>query len=150
MKYSQQIIIDLPREEVVTKMEDHTGYKYWQRGFISYKFLSGKEGEVGARSKLKFKMGKREIEMVETITKRVFPKKLHVTYEAPGVYNVQKHYFEEEPNNSTLWISDTEFKFSGFMRIIGFVLPGSFKRQTRQYMKDFKAFAEEGKSVQNE
>ncbi len=147
MKFSHKILIDLPREEVINKMEDPANYKHWQRGFISYKHLSGLEGKEGSRSKLKFQMGKRVIEMIETIGKRVYPKKFHATYEAPGVFNIQMNYFEVEPDNKTLWIADSEFQFSGFMKLIGTFMPGSFKKQSWQFMQDFKSFAEEGKSV---
>lgn len=149
MKYSLQIIINLPREEVFNKLEDPANMQHWQRGFISFKLLGEKRGEVGVRSKLKYKIGKREITMIETVTKRVFPKKLHVTYEADGVFNTQKSYFEEEPDKSTLWITDNEFRFTGYMKVIGFLMAGSFKKQTQQYMEDFKAFAEEGKTIEN-
>lgn len=147
MKYSLQIIINLPREEVFNKLEDPANLQFWQRGFISFKLLGDKRGDLGVRSKLKYKMGKREVTMIETVTKRVFPKKLHVTYEAEGVFNSQKNYFEEEPDKSTLWITDNEFRFTGFMKIIGFFNAGAFKKQTHQFMEDFKAFAEEGKRV---
>jgi hypothetical protein len=36
---------------------------------------------------------------------------------------------------------------SGFMKVIGFLMPGSFRKQSRQHLEDFKAFAERGKSV---
>ncbi len=147
MKFSHQILINLPREEVIHKMEDPANYKHWQRGFISYKHLSGLHGNEGSRSRLKYKMGNREISMVETILKRVSPKTFHATYEAPGVFNIQKNYFEEEPENKTLWIADSEFQFSGFMKLIGTFMPGSFKKQSLHFMQDFKSFAEEGKSV---
>ncbi len=150
MKYSKEIIIDLPRKEVIAKMEKTENFKHWQKGFISYNHLSGNPGHVDARSKLKYKMGKREIEMVETIEKNDLPKKLFVSYDAEGVFNIQKNYFEEVGNNSTKWISDNEFECSGFMKIIAFLMPGSFKKQTYKYMKDFKAFAENGKSVLNQ
>ena len=65
MKYSKEIIIDLPREEVISKMEKPENFKYWQKGFISYKHISGTPGKEGSRSKLKYKMGNREIEMIE-------------------------------------------------------------------------------------
>lgn len=149
MKYSRQIIIDLPREEVFNILEDPANLKHWQQGFISFKLLGEKRGQIGVHSKLKYKMGTREISLIETVTKRVFPKKLHVTYEADGVFNSQKNYFEVEPDNSTLWITDNELKFSGFMKIIGFLRAASFKNQTKQFMEDFKAFAEDGKSIEN-
>lgn len=150
MKYSKEIIIDLPREEVIAKMENPNNFKHWQKGFISYKHLSGDPGHEDSRSKLKFKMGTREIEMIETIEKNSLPNKLFVTYDAQGVFNRQKNYFEKVNDRSTRWISDNEFEFSGFMKIIAFLMPGSFKKQTYEYMKDFKDFAENGKSVLNQ
>lgn len=143
MKFSKQIIIDLPREEVFSKIEDTASYKKWQRGLISYKHLSGKPGEEGAKAKLKYQIGKREITMIETIIKRKVPGKLHSSYEAKGVFNIQKNYFQEEETTKTLWIADYEFKFSGFMRLMGLFMPGVFKKQSLTYMKDFKTFAEE-------
>lgn len=150
MKYSKEILINLPREEVIAKMENPNNFKHWQKGFISYKHLSGDPGHEDARSKLKFKMGTREIEMIETIEKNSLPNKLFVNYDAKGVFNRQKNYFEKVNDSSTRWISDNEFEFSGFMKIIAFLMPGSFKKQTYEYMKDFKAFAENGKSVLNQ
>jgi hypothetical protein len=32
---------------------------------------------------------------------------------------------------------------------MGFLMPGAFKKQSMKYLRDFKAFAEEGKSVSN-
>tara|TARA_R100000935_G_C2797150_1_gene148709 strand:- start:71 stop:544 length:474 start_codon:yes stop_codon:yes gene_type:complete len=150
MKYSKEIIIKLPREEVIAIMEKTENFKHWQEGFISYNHLCGDPGHLNARSKLKYKMGKREIDMIETIQKKDLPKKLFFSYDANGVYNLQRNYFEEVGNKSTKWISDNEFEFSGFMKIIAFLMPGSFKKQTYKYMKDFKAFAENGKSVLNQ
>jgi len=147
MNYSAQIIVKLPREEVIAKLENPKNFKHWQKGFISNDHISGTPGEVGARSKLKYLMGNRVLEMIETIEKKNLPYKLFTSYEAKGVYNDQKNYFEEVSANSTRWISDNKFEFSGFMKIIAFLMPGSFKKQTLKFMKDFKAFAENGESV---
>lgn len=46
------------------------------------------------------------------------------------------------PDNSTKYITEQEFKFTGFMRILGFLMPGAFKNQSQKYMRDFKRFAE--------
>ena len=37
---------------------------------------------------------------------------------------------------------ENEFQFKGFMKLIGFFMPGAFEKQSFKYMKDFKAFAE--------
>jgi len=147
MKFSQEILIDLPREEVIKKMEDSSNYKHWQRGFISYKHLTGLQGKEGSRARIKFNMNGREVVMIETIIKINSPKKFYATYETKGVFNIQKNHFEKVAENRTRWITDSEFQFSGFMKLIGLFKPRIFKKQARQMMQDFKDFAENNKSV---
>lgn len=147
MKYTTQIEINLPREEVLQKFENLDNLKHWQKGLISYEPISGIPGEEGAKCRLKYKMGKREIEMIETITRKNLPQELFATYEAKGVYNLQENFFEKTDTNTTSWVSHCEFRFSGFMKIIGTLMPGAFKKQSVQYMEDFKKFAETGKSL---
>lgn len=150
MKYSLEIIINLPREKVIAKMANPINFKHWQKGFLPYKHLSGELGEEGARAKLKYNIKNRELTLIETIEKSNLPKKLFTSYEANGVHNTQRNYFEEVTQNTTKWISDNHFEFSGFMKIIALLMPGSFKEQSNKFMKDFKAFAEHGTSVLNE
>jgi hypothetical protein len=48
----------------------------------------------------------------------------------------------------TLWESESEYRFSGLpMRLAALFMPGAFRKQSRQHMADFKAFAEHGKDV---
>jgi hypothetical protein len=88
--------------------------------------------------------------MEETIIKNDLPEQFHANYAAKGVYNIQENFFEETPEGGSLWISHNEFRFSGFMKLMGLFMPGAFRKQSYQYMKDFKAFAENGKSVLNQ
>ena len=148
MKYSTEIIINLPRAEFIKKLNDPENMKHWQRGLINYELLSGTMGQDGARMSLNYKLGKREMSLVETIINRNFPDELHATYDTKGVHNIQKNYFKEVDENTTKWISESEFQFSGFMiKIMGFLMPSAFKKQSHKYAKDFKAFAENGTSV---
>lgn len=147
MKYTTEIVIDLPREEFIKKMDNPENMKHWQRGLIKYEHLSQNPGQEGARMSLSYKMGKREMEMVETIIKRNLPKEMHTTYDTKGVHNIQKNYFREE-DGKTRWISESEFQFSGFgMKLMGILMPSAFKKQSLKYMQDFKNFAEKGISV---
>lgn len=149
MKYTTEIVVDVPREEFIKKMDDPNNMKHWQKGLIGYEQLSANVGQEGSRMSLSYEMGKRKIDMVETIIKRNLPEEMHMTYETKGVHNIQKNYFKEE-NGATRWISESEFQFSGFgMKLMGFLMPGAFKKQSLKYMEDFKAFAENGTSVLN-
>ncbi len=143
MKYTTEVDIDRSRTQVIEKFEDVDNFHRWQPGFVSMEHLSGTPGAAGAKSKLHYKMGKREVEMVETVIENKLPEHLFQSFEAKNVFNVQHNYFEELPGGGTRWRSESEFKFGGFMKIIGFLMPGAFKKQTKKFMVDFKAFAEE-------
>ena len=147
MKYSVDIELDLPRDQVIALFDNSDNMYKWQDGLQSFEHLSGEPGQVGAKSKLVFQMGKRTIEMIETITERNLPDQFNGTYEAKGVHNVVNNQFIELGPNLTKWISENEFQFQGFMKLIGFFLKSAFPKQSLKYLNDFKAFAEQGTDV---
>lgn len=148
MKYTNEIIINQPIDNVIKSFDNAENMKHWQKGLVNYKLISGEEGKEGAKTELNYKMGKREVTLVETILTNNLPQNFLSTYATKGVLNTQKNYFEDAKNNTTKWASESEFKFSGFgMKLMGFLMPGAFKKQSLTYMNDFKAFAETGKSV---
>lgn len=150
MRYTTEIIIDLPRDEFIKKLDNPKNMKHWQRGLVKYAALAGEPGLEGAQMELHYKMGKREITMTETIIKRNFPYEYHATYDAKGVHNIQNNYFKDIDDNKTKWVSESEFQFTGLMmKAMSFFMPGAFKKQSRKYMEDFKDFAENGASVKD-
>lgn len=148
MKYTTEILVGLPRKQVIELFDNPGNMKHWQRGFIGIEHIDGTPGEEGARSRLTYKMGKRTVEMVETISVRELPDSFHASYEARGVFNVVRNYFREKDADTTLWVSENEFRFKGFMKVMALIMPGAFRKQSHKYMEDFKAFAERGISVE--
>lgn len=142
MKYTTEVIINAPRDKVIALFDNPDNMSKWQPTLVSFESLSGEPGQPGAKSKLVYKMGSRNIEMIETVTTRQLPEAFHGTYESSGVYNVMENYFIEE-GNRTRWRTESEFKFSGFMKIISFFMrQATFQKQTVQTMNDFKQFVE--------
>jgi len=142
MKYSLEIELDLPRDKVLELFHNTENLKKWQPGLMSFEHVSGEPGQVGAKSQIRYKMGKREVDMVETITEIDNPKTFAATYEAKGVWNLVKNDFVEVASNKTKWTTHNEFRCKGVMRIMTFLMPGAFKKQSFQHMKYFKDFAE--------
>lgn len=148
MKYTTEITIDAPRDKVIDKLDNAENMKHWQRGLVEYKVLSGTPGQEGAKMELHYDMGKRKLVLIETIIKNKLPFEWHATYDTKGVHNIQKNYFHELEDGRTKWISEAEFQFSGLMmKIMAFLMPGAFKKQSMKYARDFKAFVEDGTSV---
>lgn len=142
MKYRCEIEIERPVEEVVRLFDDPENMKKWMPGLKSFEPVSGEAGRVGATSKLKFDMNGREIEMTETITSRNLPEEFSGTYETSGVLNIVRNRFEEI-DGGTNWIADNEFRFTSLpMKLMGFFMPGAFRKETMKHLRAFKEFAE--------
>ena len=143
MHYVLQVEIDRPRDEVVRLFDNPENMKHWQPELLSFEPISGTPGQPGAKSSLKYQMGKREVDMVETITVRRLPDEFSGTYECSGTVNTMTNRFEEAGPGRTRWIAENTFEFGSFwMKLMAMLMPGAFKKQTRKYMQNFKAFAE--------
>ncbi|MFY1593790.1 SRPBCC family protein [Micromonospora sp. WMMD737] len=158
MKYTTSIEIGLPREKVVQLVADPAYMPKWLRGLVLHEPVNGVHGKVGTTSRVVFQMGKQRMEATETIT-RLEPADLHaipssivVHYDreivGEGMWQAQRDRIIDAGPDTTLWESESEFRFDGLlMRLMGRLMPGIFRKQSRQHMQDFKAFAEQGTDV---
>ena len=142
MKYTCEITINKNREEVVQLFDSVENLYKWMEGLTKYEHLSGTPGEIGAKAKLTFNFKKRQMEMVETITVKNLPDEFSGTYDAKGVHNIVKNFFQPTPDGKTKYISEQEFHFKGIMKLFGFLMPGAFKKQSMKHLEAFKKFAE--------
>lgn len=148
MKYSESIEVNLPREQVAALLKDPGNMAGWQKGFVAMEQLTGAPGEAGSTAKLDYAFGKRAMSMTETLVSSDWPDSWVATYEAGGVWNRQENRLVAVSAEVTRWESDCEFQFSGIpMKLMGWLMPGAFRKQTRAYMADFKSFAETGEAL---
>nr|WP_320120024.1 SRPBCC family protein [uncultured Marinifilum sp.] len=143
MKYSVEVEINKPIDEVVALFKDEDKLFKWMNGLQSLEHLEGKPGEKGSTTKMLFKNGKREIEMIETILSNNLPEEFIASYKAKGVYNLAKISFISISDNKTKYHSEQEFQLKGFMKIFAWIMPVAFKKQTLKYLNMFKEFAED-------
>jgi hypothetical protein len=142
MKYTCELNINIPRKKVIELFDNPDNLKKWQPELVSFEHMSGEPGQVGAKSKLRYKMGKREVDMIETITVRNLPDEFSGSYEAKGVFNTFINKFEAIDENTTRWWTESDFQFSGFMSIMSIFMGGAMRKQTETMMNNFKQFAE--------
>jgi hypothetical protein len=158
MKYTISIEIALPREEVAQLLADPAHLPKWLRGMVQHEPLSGVHGQVGTISRVVMQTGQQKFEGTETITRREpadlhrIPKGSVVHFEreiiGEGMWSVVRDRLTEASPDTTLWVSESEYRFSSLlMRLVGILMPGAFRKQSQQHMQDFKAFAEQGKDV---
>lgn len=158
MNYTVALEIALPREQVAQLLADPAQLPKWLRGLVLHEPVRGVHGEVGTQSRVVMQMGRQRFEATETITRRE-PAELHgipagsvVHFDreitGAGMWSAVRDRLTEAGPNRTLWESENEYRFSGVvMRLVGFVMPGAFRKQSLQHMQDFKAFAEQGLDV---
>lgn len=160
MKYTVSIHLDLPRERVVQLVADPAHFPKWLRGLLVHEPISGASGEVGTKSRVVLEMGGQKAELVETVTRREpavlerIPKESVVHFDreivGDGMWSVTRDRFTEAGPDKTLWENENEYRFSGLlMRLVGLLMPGTFRKQSLTHMQDFKAFAEQGKDVRD-
>ncbi len=158
MKYTVSIEIAMPREEVVQLLADPAHLPKWLRGLVVHEPLNGEHGQVGTKSRVVLQMGQQKIEGIETITRREpadlreIPKGSVVHFDreivVKGMWSAVRDRLTEAGPDTTLWVSESEYRFNNLlMRLVGILMPGSFRKQSLQHMQDFKAFAEHGKDV---
>ena len=158
MRYTVSIEIALPRQRVVQLLADPEHLSKWLRGLVLHEPLSGVHGQVGTKSRVVMQMGEQKIECTETITRREpvdlhgIPRERVVHFEreivTKGMWSAVRDRLSESGPETTLWVSENEYRFSGLlMRLVGILMPGAFRKQSRQHMQDFKAFAEQGQDV---
>lgn len=158
MEYTNSIEIGLPRDRVAQLLADPTHLPKWLRGMVVHEPISGLHGQLGTMSRVVMQSGNREFECTETITRRD-PERLHAIPEGvvvhfdremvgPGMWSVVRDQLTSPDPKTTLWVSESEYRFEGLMmRMVGLMMPGTFRKQSQQHMQDFKAFAERGHDV---
>ncbi|MBC8505553.1 MAG: SRPBCC family protein [Chloroflexi bacterium] len=142
MKYTCETVIDLPRERVIELFDNADNLSKWQPTLKSFEHFEGELGKPGAKSRLIYNERGRELEMIETILVRNLPDEFSATFEAKGVFNINKNIFHEAGENQTRWVQDTEFELSGMMKVMGIFMRGAFPKETAKGMQMFKEFAE--------
>ena len=143
MKYTSEVVIDLPRERVIKLFDNGDTLTKLQEGLQSYEHVSGEPGQPGAKSRLVFDRRGRRFEMIETIIERNLPDEFSGTYETESGWNLIKNRFVEEGPDRTRWIAETEYRSSDLMmKLMTIFLRPMFTSTTLKRLREFKAFAE--------
>ena len=83
----------------------------------------------------------KEFFIEETIIKNE-ETEIRAEYVSSGTVNTQTTLFWKIDDNKTAYKVNESFKLKGFMKVIAFLMPSSFKKQTREFVEAFKSFSE--------
>ena len=144
MKFECSTIINLPLEKTVALFNNEANLYHWQDGLQRIDHLEGVPGQVGARSRMFFKNKKYEFELIETILVSNLPYELKGLYQHEHMDNTMSNHFSALDKQRTLYEARIEYlEFKSFMpKLMSFIMPGMFKKQTQKWLDQFKLFAE--------
>ncbi len=147
MKYTCEILINLPRIRVIELFDSTANLEQWQPGLKSFTHLEGDPGAEGARSELVYEGRKGDLVMTETITKKQLPEQFHRIYRSRGVYNEVENWFTEKEPGLTLWRTEHLFRFGGIMMLMVPFMKRAFIHNSMLHMDRFKLFAETRRKI---
>lgn len=142
MKYTLSNVINKPQEIVVEKFKEPEGAMHWMEGLKKIEHVSGTPGKRGAKTNFTFLHKNKEVKIEETILEENLPRQIKFGYVSGGGYNEVELIFEKISDTSTRQTCNTDFQFKGFMKLIGYLFQGMFKKQSLKYMDAFKHYAE--------
>ena len=118
---------------------------FWQDGFLGKELIEGDAWTIGAKSLMKYKMGKRNLDLTEIIKVNELPDYFSAFYISDHTENLMSSTFQELAPNSTLFESEVEYTaLNGFMvKAMAFIAPGIFKKQVQKWLDQFKVYAEQ-------
>lgn len=141
MKYTIETIIEKPLDQVTQLYNDPLNYIKWMPGIISHQITSGKNREAGSTSIFTFKMNGRDFILEETVLKNDLSE-IMAQYRSNGTVNTQITQFSAIDVHNTRYTVIESFQLKGWMKVIGFLMPEAFKKQTRRFVQAFKNFSE--------
>lgn len=142
VRYTTEVIIDLPRNRVIDLFDSVENMYKWQPGLKNHQVISGEPGREGCRSELVYEARKGDLIMTETIIKRNLPEEFHTVYQSRGVINDTFNYFTEPEKTKTRWQTINVFRFRGLMALMAPLMKSAFAKNTLLNMERFKSFAE--------
>lgn len=145
VRFHLETEINKPLEEVTRLFSNRDLLPKWQPGLLSSEQI---ESYPYPKYKLLLSFGRRKMEMMETIIRNELPGHFEGTYEMKGVFNRNINKFESSGSQKTRWTCESEFRFTGLMKLIAFFMRDGFREQSRVIMGNFKRFAEKNESEQ--
>lgn len=144
MKFTCKVDVHLPIEKVVELWDNPDNLVKWQDNFLRIEPLTGDPGETEARSRIYYKQGRGEMELLETIMVKDLPHEMIAMYEHKSMVNIMTNRFKELDGQTTRWEAEVEYtRFIGLIpNIMARFFPRMFEKQVQKWLDQFKAFAE--------
>jgi uncharacterized protein YndB with AHSA1/START domain len=142
MKMKYETDIRAGRDFAWAIFNDPKNLSRWQPTLESFTHQAGKPGHPGAVSELVYNENGKKVVMTETITERREPQFLAGTYDNAWAATLIVNHFDEIDENSCHFVSYTNMKFKGIMRIMALFIAKSIRFRAEADLNRFKLLVE--------
>lgn len=140
MKYEQ--VIQASRDFVWATFDNPDNLSRWQPTLESFTHQSGEPGQPGAVSELVYNENGKKVIMTETVTERREPQFLAGTYDNAWTTAMIVNHFEGIDDDATRFVSYTNMKFKGTMKIMALFVAKSIRARAEADLNRFKLLVE--------
>lgn len=142
MKMRYEAVIKASRDSVWETFDNPDNLPRWQPTLESFTHQAGEPGQPGAVSELIYNENGMKVAMTETVTERREPQFLAGTYDNSWATTLIVNHFEVIDDNTTRFVSYTNMKFKGFMKIMSLFVARSIRARTEADLDRFKLLVE--------
>ena len=114
----------------------------WQPTLESFTPQTGEVGQPGATSELVYNENGKKITMIETVTERQKPQFMAGIYDSARATSLIVIHLEEIDDNTTRFVSYTNMKFKGMMKIMSVFVAKSIRDRAEADLNRFKLLVE--------
>ncbi len=142
MKIKVEAEIRASRDFVWAVFDNPDNLPRWQPTLESFTHQTGKAGQPRVSSELVYNENGKKITMTETVTERRKPQFMAGIYESARTTSLIVIHLEEIDDNTTRFVSYTNMKFKGIMRILSLFVGNSIRIRAEADLNRFKLLVE--------
>lgn len=144
MELGNHITINAPKDFVASYLRTSEYFDKWQDDFKSATLLSGDLDQVSAQTRMLYKFGNSDLELLETVRNNNLPDSFEALYEHKHMDNIMLSIFKDLDGDKT--INSTQVKYielkGWIIKIMAKLFSGKFKKGPEKWMRQFKSFVE--------
>ncbi len=142
MKIRVEAEIRASRDFVWAVFDNPDNLPRWQPTLESFTHQTGEAGQPRVSSELVYNENGKKITMIETVTERRKPQFMAGIYESARTTSLIVIHLEEIDDNTTRFVSYTNMKFKGIMRILSLFVGNSVRIRAEADLNRFKLLVE--------
>lgn len=144
MELKQEVVVDVPIDEVARLLADPATSRAWHRDLLSATVKRGTDGKPGAVTELVYSDKGRKFKVEEELVSLDLPKGAVTVYKGPGMKHRLTTSLQDLGDGRTKVTVENDIKLSGVAKLAGPVIGMGTRGQMETRARDLKRYLETG------